>query len=154
MNQKYAANTTVSPDRSKQEIETLLKRYGADQFIYAWKEQMAVIGFRMNGYQVRISLPLPDPTDYSRTPAKGQKRTELAATKAHDQAIRQAWRALVLVIKAKLEATDAGITTLEEQFLADIVMPDNTTVADNVIPGLRTFVESGNLPPMLSTPQN
>ena len=32
MTQPYAAKTTVPVERSKAEIESLLKRYGADQF--------------------------------------------------------------------------------------------------------------------------
>ena len=34
-----------------------------------------------------------------------------------EQACRQRWRALALVIKAKLEAIDAEISTFEEEFL-------------------------------------
>ena len=45
---------------------------------------------------------------------------------SYDQACRQRWRALLLVIKAKLEAVTAGISTIETEFLANIVLPDNT----------------------------
>ena len=37
---------------------------------------------------------------------------------AQEQAERQAWWAPVLVLKAKLEAVEAGLTTLEQEFLA------------------------------------
>ena len=149
MTQRYANTTTVSPDRSKAEIENLLRRYGADQFIYGWREQQALIGFSIRGFQIRISLPLPDPEGFNHTPAKGQRRSDSAAAKAYQQAERQAWRALVLVIKAKLEAAEAGITTIEEQFLADMVLPDNTTLSQRLLPELRQSIDSGKLPPML-----
>ena len=36
MTQRYAAKTTVTVEKSKTEIEAVLRRYGADQFMYAW----------------------------------------------------------------------------------------------------------------------
>ena len=41
----YASQTSVSEDRSKQEIEKRLSRYGAREFMYGWRDQEAVIGF-------------------------------------------------------------------------------------------------------------
>ena len=149
MTNRFASTTTVPPDRSKAEIENTLRRYGADQFLYGWQETHALIAFRIRGYQVRMTLPLPDPAEFEHTPAKGQKRSDQAAARAYDQAERQAWRALTLVIKAKLEAAEAGITTIEEQFLSDMVLPDNTTISQNILPGLKDTIDSGKLPPML-----
>ena len=149
MNQRYAAKTGVSPDKSKMEIESTLRRYGADQFMYGWEPSRAFIGFRLKGYQIRISLPLPDPKDFAFTPAKGNRRSEEATTKAYEQGERAAWRALLLVIKAKLEAAEAGITTIQDQFLPDMVLPDNTTVAEKIMPDIRKAMDSGKLPPML-----
>jgi hypothetical protein len=34
----YAEGTLVSVERSKYEIETLLKKYGADQFASGWRD--------------------------------------------------------------------------------------------------------------------
>lgn len=44
---KYASSTTVSPEKSRGEIEAMLTRYGANSFGYAWEEQgrIAVIQF-------------------------------------------------------------------------------------------------------------
>jgi hypothetical protein len=33
---RYAGRTTVSPEKTRMQIEAVLKRYGADQFIYGW----------------------------------------------------------------------------------------------------------------------
>ena len=57
---KYAENTAVSSSRSRDEIERTLSRYGATQFAYAWAEGRGMIGFVLNGKQVRLSVPLPD----------------------------------------------------------------------------------------------
>lgn len=43
---KYAENTAVSSGESRNEIERTLVRFGASQFIYGWKDEAAVIGFK------------------------------------------------------------------------------------------------------------
>jgi hypothetical protein len=50
-------------------------------------------------------------------------RTDKAIARAIDQADRQRWRALYLVIRAKLEAVEAGIAVYEQEFLAFISSP-------------------------------
>ncbi len=108
---RYAERTTVSVDASRAEIERTLARWGADQFVCGWDASRAVIAFRAHGKQVRFILPLPardDPqfTSYTR----GYRTYQRSATEAErlwEQACRQRWRALALVIKAKLEAVEA-----------------------------------------------
>ena len=56
----YAEKTSVSVSRTKAEIEDLVQRYGADQFVSGYKNDIAVIGFSMAGRQIRFLLPLPD----------------------------------------------------------------------------------------------
>jgi hypothetical protein len=128
---RYAEGTEVSVSRSKAEIEELLMRYGADQFVSGWESPeagegaRAVIGFRAEGRNVRFELPLPrrDDQAFSRTPTGRQRKNPEDAQRAWEQAQRQRWRALALVVKAKLEAVETGITTFEEEFLAHIVIP-------------------------------
>ena len=62
-----------------------------------------------------------------------------------EQACRQRWRALALVIKAKLEAVESGITTFEDEFLAHIVMPDGQTVATHIKPRIAEAYEGGRM---------
>ena len=150
MGQRYAAKTTVSSDRSRSEIESTLRRYGADQFLYGWEDGNAVVAFRVRGLHIRMNLPLPRMDEFRLTETGGE-RTQDSQLKACEQAERQAWRALLLVIKAKLEAVGAGITTLEEEFLANMVLPDNSTIAQVLMPRLQEAVTTGKLPPMLPT---
>ncbi len=42
---KFAADTNVSVEKSKAEIESTLSRFGADQFMSGWTGTQAVIGF-------------------------------------------------------------------------------------------------------------
>jgi hypothetical protein len=154
----YAEKTSVSPEKSKAEIETLLKKYGADQFISGWGDGRAMIGFRCQNRFIRFELPFPDPTEERFTHVKHRgryfatRRTEAQVSEAVDQEIRRRWRSLALVIKAKLEAVETGITTFENEFLSHIVMPDGRTVGQHVSPRIAEAYESGKMPPLLPGP--
>ena len=60
-----------------------------------------------------------------------------------------AGRPLVLVIRAKLEAVEAGITTIEQEFLADMVMPGDVTVGEALLPRLDDALNTGRMPDLL-----
>ena len=106
---RYATDTRVSVERSKAEIEAILARYGADQFMYGWEASRAVIGFRYSGKMVRFILALPTPeSDAFILIPTGKRRTATAAEKVSQQAVRQRWRAFTLIVKAKLEAIETG----------------------------------------------
>jgi len=143
---KYAASTTVSSESSRNEIEKTLKRYGADQFAYASSSDKAVIAFIKDGKQVRFDLPLPNRADYILTPT-GKLRVPSSQEEAYSQACRQKWRALNIVVKAKLEAVESGIAVFEEEFLAYIVMPNGLTVSDMVLPEIQKAYEIQNYKP-------
>ena len=110
---RYAENTSVTADKSRAEIERTLQRYGADAFVYGWDTEMdaAMVQFRAADRVIRFLIPMPDRFDpeFTKTPT-GRERAEAQAHSAWEQAGRQRWRALALVIKAKLEAVEAGIT--------------------------------------------
>lgn len=147
----YAADTSVSTEKSRAEIESTLRRYGADQFISGWDRQRAVIGFSMNDRQVRFTLPLPDrqAREFTHTPTRGNKRSPKQAEEAWEQACRQRWRALALVVKAKLEAVEAGIAEFEDEFMAYLALPNGTTVGQFMRPQIAEAYESGTMPSML-----
>jgi hypothetical protein len=163
---RYAEGTSVSVERSRAEVEKVLQRYGASGFGYAWdrREERACaqsscktrplveceqkhnwlvktavrelvhVTFKLKERVVRLDVPMP---------------TELeAGSKARmEQAMRQRWRALVLVLKAKLEAVESGISTLEAEFLANMVMRNGMTIGQAMLHRLPEVVESGRLLP-------
>ncbi len=138
---RYAENTSVPVERSKAEIERALERYGADGFMTGWDAQAstAMIAFRFKNRHVRITLPLPKAGDYTwqwRT-TDNQKRERL------EQFTRQRWRALLLVVKAKLEAVESKVSTFEQEFLPYIVMPDGRTIADIALPQIARAYATG-----------
>ena len=148
---RYASKTEVSTDRSRVEIERILKRYGATAFGYMWEGTRARIGFAANGRRLRFDLPLPDRKQFLMSPS-GRARGEAAVAAAWEQACRQAWRALALVIKAKLEAVEAGIVAFEAEFLAHILLPDDTTVGPWARPQIEAAYQSGETPRRLGRP--
>lgn len=145
---RYAADTSVSSDKSQQEIQRTLRRYGADQFVYGWTDTRALIGFSLAGRQVRMYLPMPSRREFAQTPT-GKPRAAASIDNAYEQAIRQRWRALALVVKAKLEAVESTITTFDEEFLAHIVMPNGRTVADEVIPKMTAALAGESVPALM-----
>ena len=146
---RYAKDTSVSQEKSRTEIERVLQRYGADQFAYGWSESGAMLGFRFNGRMVKFDLPMPEKADFQFTPDRGFERAPAQVEKLWEQAGRQRWRALVLVIKAKLEAVESGITTFENEFLAHTVLPDGTTVGMWANEQLDGILSSGKMPKLL-----
>lgn len=150
----YAAQTDVSVEKSRGEIERTLMRYGADAFGYMSEVGSARVAFRIGGRHIRFHLPLPDRRDdeflFAVMGARGrQPRSQDAADKAWEQACRQRWRALVLIIKAKLEAVASGITTIEDEFLAHTVLPDGSTVGEWAAPQLAEAYRIGTMPTQL-----
>lgn len=146
----YAEKTSVSAEKSRCEIERTLQRYGADQFMYGWDVDKALVGFRMGGRQIKFLLPMPDKSDhqFTHTPT-GKIRKENAAFTEWEQACRQKWRALSLVIKAKLEAVEAGIAIFEDEFMANIVLPNGSTVSQFMLPQIAEAYETGQMPNLL-----
>lgn len=132
----FASRTSVPPTRSRDEIERTLRRYGADQFMYGHDVERAMIGFRLDGRMIRLQIAMPARRDFA-SPAK------------QEQAERQRWRALALVVKAKLEAVDVGISTLEQEFLAGVLLPDGSTVGDWIRPQIEAAYEDGRMPALL-----
>lgn len=146
----YAENTSVSTEKSRAEIERTLQKYGADQFMYGWDQDKAVVGFRMEGRQIRFLLPMPDKTSrrFTHTPT-GKARKQSAIFTEWEQACRQKWRALSLVIKAKLEAVEAEIAIFEDEFMANIVLPNGSTVSQFMLPQIKDAYDSGKMPKLL-----
>ncbi len=148
---RYAADTAVPVDRSRTEIEKLLTRYGATAFGYLSQGGSQVVVFEISNRRVLMQLPLPgrDDREFALTPSGRHRRSPAEAERAYDQAVRARWRSLVLIIKAKLEAIAAGISTVEREFLADLALPNGQTVAQYLAPQLERVYDSGEMPALL-----
>ena len=107
-----------------------------------------MIMFEAENRRVRFVLPLPDRSRFAKTPT-GRTRTESSTNEAYEKAIRQRWRALLLVTKAKLEAVDAGISTFEEEFMAHIMLPNGATIAEWAGPQIEAAYELNQMPALM-----
>jgi hypothetical protein len=125
----YANRTRVPAERTRLEIEQLMRKRGADQFFSGADGNKAILAFRLHGRHLRFTLPL--------------------GPKLSDQIVRSRWRALLLVIKAKCEAIDLGILTVEDAFIGETVLPDKQTVAEYMAPQLEAAYSTGKMPPLL-----
>ena len=147
----YAENTSVSSDKSRAEIERILARYGASSFAYATQPGQAAIMFEAEGRRIRFIIELPDRNDreFTHTPARKNRRSDAQIEAAYEQAVRQRWRALCLVVKAKLEAVEAGITEFEDEFMSHIVLPDGSSFGDWARPQIQHAYETNDMPALM-----
>lgn len=134
---RYAGKTTIDRAGSVAELERLVDRYGATGFGYGREGDSAWVAFKISGFAVRLHAPMParDSSEFTETPT-GRERSAAAAQAEWEQACRARWRAVVLITKAKFEAIEAGISTVEREFLVDLVMPDGRSVGQHVLPAV------------------
>lgn len=147
---KYAAKTDVATDRSRAEIERDLVRFGASGFTYGWQGERAMIEFIYENKKIRFTLQMPGKNEFQETSSGRQRRSERLVLEAWEQAKKQRWRSLALIVKAKLVAVADGIKTFEHEFGMDIVMPDDRTVGEHVLPVIEQAYISGITPKLLS----
>lgn len=165
---RYAQGTSVPVDNSRREIERTLERYGASTFGYAWDRreepycrrcralaspscrsegeeghpysvdreirEYAMLSFKLRDRAIRLDVPMP-------------VAREVGSRASVDARTRERWRAIALVVKAKLEAVNAGISTLEQEFLANVVTDSGMTLGQILIPRMTEAVSAGRLLP-------
>lgn len=125
---RYAERTEVSIEQSIADIRAVVARYEGAQFVYMLGEDEALIAFTKEARQVRFYVSLKDRDAQSR---------------------KVAMRALLLVIKAKLEAVASGIVLFEDEFLANVVLPDGNLVGREVRERLAHAYETREMPKLL-----
>jgi hypothetical protein len=143
----YASGTAVPVERSKAEIERALARYGCSEFGTGWAKHngmdFAHVTFKHGNTSIMLGLPMPPAADFMYD-ARGRERGQATAEEFYAAEKRRRWRALLLVIKAKLEAVSSGISTLEREFLSDVVLPNGQTLGAWAVPMLGE-IQSGRL---------
>lgn len=149
---RYAQNTSVSVEKSRGEIESTLQRFGASAFAYATQSDKAMLKFQAQGRWIMFILDLPNPSEAKFTnrtwggKIRSEKLPQSIAYENWEAACREKWRALALVIKAKLVAVQDGIAQFEDEFMAHILMPDGKTVSHHMRPQIENAYKSGKMP--------
>lgn len=136
----YAEKSHVPVERSQNEIRKILSKYGATGFAYGEQLSKATVLFEMKDRRIKFVLPMPQ---------KPSQKATGASIKTYDQLCRTSWRCLVLAIKAKLECVESGIATMEQEFMAHIVLPNGQTVGEAMIPQISRAYSNGEMPPLL-----
>ncbi|EFL88258.1 hypothetical protein [Ahrensia sp. R2A130] len=123
----YADTTKVPVAQTKTDIEKIVNKYGATSFGVLTSANSAQVAFEMGGRNILFRVDVPEKV----------------------QAERSRWRALLLVIKAKLESVEAGIETFENAFLANVMMPDGRTVGEHTGPMIEQHYSGDASVPLL-----
>ena len=129
----YAANTSTTIARSKEELERTLKRYGVQHFAYATQPGAIMIAFQHQADKFQIVLPMPDAQhrDFRLTPT-GMARSASAQRDLVDKAERQRWRALLAKVKADLELATLTGQPLRTTFAAHLVLGNGQTFTTHI----------------------
>lgn len=136
----YAEKTKVPILQSQGEIERIVIKHGGDQFMCGWREEHAIVAFRVNGRMLRFTIPITEGGSLS--------------PGGNNQQRRRLWRALLLAIKAKFEIVESGIETFDNAFLSNVVMHDGSTMGEWAAPQVALMYERGEMPPLLPGPSN
>jgi hypothetical protein len=133
----YAVDTSVPVERSKSQIEALLTKHGAEGYHTGWQAPTPndpgwdAVEFAWKGKVIRFRISRPTAKQLA-----SRRRSGRDIQRALEQQSRSRWRVLFLVIKAKLEAVEAGVSVFEEEFMSFIVTASGRTVGEILLPRL------------------
>lgn len=144
----YARETSVTPEKSIDDIRREVKRFGADKFLIGDDLGGVTIMFRYDDRVVRFALTFPDRSEFSKTPKRNQRRSKDAVDAAWAAEVRRLHRSLYLCIKAKLVAIEDRVSTFDDEFMPFIVGPDGRTFGEHMRPRIREMIASANRPQM------
>lgn len=170
----FAKGTGVAAEKSRAKIEKLLRARKATQLGVSFDDENgeAIVIFTMPGKLITAAEPAKSWTNPP-TPATAEVREpkqtvsfvvkmpkrsafakdhrgyiapEWKVTQLHEQAIRERWRCLLMVLKGKFTAIDAEIEDFETAFLPHLLVPSGGTVRDHVMPAYRSSLSNPGAP--------
>ena len=137
MTNRYAAGTTVTPEKSRDELYRTLKRYGATETLVYEAERLLRVGFAYRGRKIAIPFALP-------------ARRDFPTQAGHDREVRRRWRVLLLLLKSRLESVEEGAEDVDEAFMPYLMLPGSgAIVADEVKPKVAEAYRTGEAPELL-----
>lgn len=149
----YAKGTSVSTEKTLSEIRSTLKRYEATSFVMMEEEKQVIVAFEMENRRVRFVLPLPIRNNF-RVKVNGSS-TRIGTKEEYERSIRECYRALLLTIKAKLQSVESGIETMDEAFMAQLVLASGQTMSEWAKPQIeRLYGSNQQMPPLLGSGSN
>ena len=139
----YAEGTTVAFEKSVMEIMTLIRRAGAEQIGQMEDLRFFAVQFTLGDRMIRFRVPFPLLDNMPQYDGRRSRLTDVQRAAKLEQHRRQRGRALMLVIKAKLESVESGIETIEQAFLANVVMADGKTVYERIAEPIAVEYQEG-----------
>lgn len=135
----FAENTSVAFEKSIAEIVGLVRKAGAKRIAQYEEDDAFQISFELAGRLIRFRVVLALRYDGPR------KNGNFDPVRWVEQRNRQRARALLLVIKAKLESVESEVETFEQAFLANVVMADGMTVHERIAEHVALEYSSGKV---------
>ncbi len=155
---RYASRTEVPAERTRMQLDQLLEKHGATQrgLISDDAHGRAGVMFTIDGRQIRLEMTIPSVSQLLAPKPKPrgwdiwyEPKRQAWAKKQHEQLMRSRWRALLLVTKAKLEVIAEGLSSIEAEFLAGLVLPNGCTVGAQIGAQIQEAYLTGTVPPLL-----
>ncbi|RSV41510.1 hypothetical protein CA234_09560 [Sphingomonas sp. ABOLE] len=154
----YADRTEVAFEKSIAEIVGMLRRAGAQSIGQMDEPTRFTIQFALADRLVRFAIAMPSIEDAPKRDGRGAALDAKQRSTRREQMVRQRGRALMLVIKAKLESVESKVETFEEAFLANVVMANGQTLYERVAEPIAVEYRTGAVQPsstlFLSGPRN
>jgi hypothetical protein len=137
--QAYYKSTTISPERSRADIDKMLKDFGIGTRAWITKDGDDVLIFEwkvdVNGVLKNIAFELRPPEIREMKRVWNQKTSRTEKVNVRNDAV--AYRLLFNYIKNKLEAIRVGMVTVENEFMAHIKFSlkdgTSTTLGQNFV---------------------
>lgn len=145
----YAHGTTVTAQQTQAEIMGLLAARGVNKIATMNEPSRFALAFEFDGVPYRISLPLPEPdeprfTTYKQG-ASTYSRSEGSAKQLFEKELNRKWRAFGMVIKAKLVAVEEGISSMEAEFIGNVVLASGRTLSETHASELPALAKAGKV---------
>ena len=142
----YAETTKVPLEQSIAEIISMVRKAGAESVGQMHERDRFVIVFALGERRMKFSVPLV--TQYA-GPEKNGNGRPIDKVAWLEQRNRQKGRALMLVVKAKLESVESGVETFEQAFLANIMLADGATVYERMAEPIAVEYKTGKVRPLM-----
>lgn len=143
---RYAEGTSVSVDRSIEQIRRLLLGAGATHYMYGEGPEHGGIQFALKALHYRFTVRRPKWTDLE---GRYREPGRVHRADAVENEWRRRWRARHLWVKAMLEFADVEPDSFADAMLANLVLPDGRTFGSWAVPQIEAAYSDGQMPPLL-----
>ena len=118
------SSTIADPDRTKAQIDKLLRQYGINEFQWTNTQLQTVLAFKaeteINGQRRTLLIKVEPPLFVSARRTWDETRGRYEKKDLPNYA--QSYRLLYHWLKAKIEAIAYGLTSVEQEFLSQVVV--------------------------------